>query len=324
MLIRRRGRSSGDQHLVEHLGRDGDLGGPGLVAVEAQPVTDDLLPARELALDTGPVDYSRCHAAKPSALCWTIAWMWPSRWVGSVSAVALSTASTRGGTTTVALWMALVQSAIHAGSVVAAVAQEELHRLGNLIQQRTYLGGIINIAVGQDGGDDPAAHRVEADVQLAPGTPLAGAVFLPPPLARAAQPQARTIDQQVDRSTGRAGLRRQFQALSPPAEGGVVGHRQVEAEQLEDRADQALGLTQRQVEHCAQRQGCGNRKVGVVGLTARRGAWRGVPSRDRFIRKPHGQTAPLTQRLVILRPIRHPSFRPRNMMAGGWRCICAA
>ena len=43
------------EHSVEDLGGDSDLGGPGLVAVEAQPVTDDLLPARELALDTGPL-----------------------------------------------------------------------------------------------------------------------------------------------------------------------------------------------------------------------------------------------------------------------------
>ena len=83
------------------------------------------------------------------------------------------------------------------------------------------------------------------------GAPLAGAVFLDQPLARAAQLQARTVNQQVDRSTSRAGLRRQLKALGPSAEGREIGHRQVEAEQLEDRADQPLGLAQRQVEHCA-------------------------------------------------------------------------
>jgi len=77
------------------------------------------------------------------------------------------------------------------------------------------------------------------------GASLAGAVFLDQPLARAVQLQARTVDHQVDRPTAGAGLGRQLQALSPPAEGGVVGHRQVNAEQLEDRADQALGLAQR-------------------------------------------------------------------------------
>jgi hypothetical protein len=48
-------RASKVEHSVEDLGGDGDLGSPGLVAVEAQPVTDDLLPARELALDPGPL-----------------------------------------------------------------------------------------------------------------------------------------------------------------------------------------------------------------------------------------------------------------------------
>ena len=43
------------EHSVKNLGGDGDLGVPSLVAVEAQPVTDDLFPARELALDTGPL-----------------------------------------------------------------------------------------------------------------------------------------------------------------------------------------------------------------------------------------------------------------------------
>ena len=130
--------------------------------------------------------------------------------------------------------MALVQGGVHVGSVIAAVAHEELDRLGDLVEQGLDLRGVIDVAVGQDGGDDPAGHRVKADVQLAPGAPLAGAVFLDQPLARAAQLQARTVDQQVDRPAGGAGLRRQFQALSPPAEGGEVRHRQVEAEQLED------------------------------------------------------------------------------------------
>src|SRR3954468_17125811 len=46
-------RASKVEHSVEDLGGDGDLGGAGLVAVETQPVTDDLLPTRELALNAG-------------------------------------------------------------------------------------------------------------------------------------------------------------------------------------------------------------------------------------------------------------------------------
>jgi hypothetical protein len=59
--------------------------------------------------------------------------------------------------------VALVQGGVHAGSVIAAVAQEDLHRLGDLVEQGLDLGGVID--VGQDGGDDPASHRVEANVQ---------------------------------------------------------------------------------------------------------------------------------------------------------------
>jgi hypothetical protein len=114
-----------------------------------------------------------------------------------------------------------------------------------------------------------------------------------------------------------AGLRRKLQHPGPPAQGGEVWHRQVEAEQLEDRADQSLGLAQRQVEHSAERQSCRNRKVRVVGLTARCHPRRGFPGGDRLIRKSHSQTAPLPQRLVIHRPVRHPPLRPRNMVAAG-------
>jgi hypothetical protein len=88
-------------------------------------------------------------------------------------------------------------------------------------------------------------------VQLAPGAPLAGAVFLDQPLARPTQLQPRAVDQQVDWAASRAGLRRQLEAPGPPAEGGEIWHRQVNAEQLEDRADQPLGLAQRQMEHRA-------------------------------------------------------------------------
>src|SRR3954452_2298269 len=101
LLIRRRGRSSASkvEHSVEDLGGNGDLGGPGLVAVKAQPVTNDLLPARELALDTGSFVVAAValpgHSPFPgNRLDVAVAL--------GVSAVALSTASARGGTTTFA------------------------------------------------------------------------------------------------------------------------------------------------------------------------------------------------------------------------------
>ena len=38
------------------------------------------------------------------------------------------------------------------------------------------------------------------------------------------------------------------------AQGGVVRHGEIQAEQGHDGSDQALGLAQRQAEHCPQRQ----------------------------------------------------------------------
>jgi len=100
-MIRRRGRSwaSKVEHSVEDLGGDGDLGGASLVAVEAQPVPDDLLPARELTLNAGPFIVATValpdHPPVPGdRLDVTVAL--------GVSAVALSTASARGGTITFA------------------------------------------------------------------------------------------------------------------------------------------------------------------------------------------------------------------------------
>jgi hypothetical protein len=65
--------------------------------------------------------------------------------------------------------MALVQGGVHGGSVIAAVAHEKLHRICELVEQGSDLQSIIDVAVGQDESDDPAAYRVKADVQLAPG-----------------------------------------------------------------------------------------------------------------------------------------------------------
>ena len=52
----------------------------------------------------------------------------------------------------------------------------------------------------------------------------------------------------------------------------VVRHREIETEQLQDGADQPLGLAQRQAEHGPQRQRRRDRQIGVGGLPAPAGA----------------------------------------------------
>src|SRR4051812_21826466 len=60
---------------------------------------------------------------------------------------------------------------------------------------------------------------VTASKPICSGAPLAGAVLLDQPFARATQLQARAVDQQVDRPIGGAGLCRQLEGLGAPAEG---------------------------------------------------------------------------------------------------------
>ena len=186
----------------------------------------------------------------------------------------------------------------------------------HLIQQGPDLRDIIDGPVGQGRGDDPAACLIHADVQFPPGSPLSRAVLFDQPFARPAQLQAATVHQQVERAAGRV-PRRQGQRPGASAVCGVFGHRQIQAEQLQDRADQALGLPQRQPEHRTHRQRRRDRQVGIGGLPTWCGPRRRFPGRDRLCGEPDGQTAALPQRRVLFGRVGHASLRPRNMMATG-------
>jgi len=75
--------------------------------------------------------------------------------------------------------------------------------------------------------------------------------------ACAAQAQTCAVHQQVHGLAVPARLRAQhLQRLGPAAQGGVVRHAQLQPEQADDGADQALGLAQRQAEHGPEREGC--------------------------------------------------------------------
>jgi len=138
--------------------------------------------------------------------------------------------------------MALVHGRVDAAPVVRATAGQGGHGFGYLVKQRTDLGGIIDVTVGQRGCNDPPAARIHADVQGAPGAPPLGAVLLDQPFARPAQLQPGAVDQQVDGPAAQARRFRQRHRSGAAGEGGVIRHRQFKPEQLEDGADQPLGL----------------------------------------------------------------------------------
>ena len=86
----------------------------------------------------------------------------------------------------------------------------------------------------------------------------------------------------------------------------MIGHRQIQAQELEERADQSFGLAQRQPKYRPQRQRRPDRKSRVVWLTIPCPSRLGPPDGDRLLREPDRQTAPLTQAGVVLRPVCHP------------------
>lgn len=74
-------------------------------------------------------------------------------------------------------------------AVIRTIPDYNGHRLGDLIEQGADLRGIIDAAVGQRGGNNPAAARVHADVHRVPGAPLLGTMLLDQPFARPTQLQ---------------------------------------------------------------------------------------------------------------------------------------
>ena len=200
-------------------------------------------------------------------------------------------------------------------AIVGAVAGEGGHRPLHLVEQGADLRAIIGILVGQHRRDDPAGVGVRREMQLSPGPAPPGAVLLDQPLARAAELQPRAVHQQVHRPAAR--LRpRHLQRLGPAAQGGVVRHGEIETEQLEDGADQPLGLAQRQAEHRAQRQRRRDRQVGVARLAAPlvRGS-----ARHASIASSVNQTVrlPRARGRLVHRPVGHP-VPLRGYDAGGW------
>jgi hypothetical protein len=95
----------------------------------------------------------------------------------------------------------------------------------------------------------------------------------------------------------------------------MIRHRQIQPHQLEQRADQPLGLPQRLVKHRPQDQRCLDREIRVACLSARRGPWRRPPRGDRLVREPDRQRAALPKPGLVVSPVRHLIAGLRNPMA---------
>src|SRR6266849_7909545 len=94
----------------------------------------------------------------------------------------------------------------------------------------------------------------------------------------------------------------------------MVWRREIKTQQPKKGCDQPFGLAERQAENRPQRQRRRDRQRRVARLAAARGAWLGLPRRNRFFREPHGQAPALAQRDVIGSPIRHSVPLLRDVM----------
>ena len=139
-------------------------------------------------------------------------------------------------------------------------------------------------------------------------------MLLDQPLAGTAQFQTCAIHQQMHRLGSRTRSRNYLQGLGSPAQRGMIGNGEIKTEQADDGTDQPLGLAQRQAEDGTQGQRRHDRQRRVVRLTAGCRARCGLPGRDRRLGKPEGQTSALTQRGVILRPVRDPVPLPGDVV----------
>ena len=134
--------------------------------------------------------------------------------------------------------MPLVHGFVDAALVVSAVGDDGLEWLGTLVQQRADLRGVIHVMVGQCRGDDAPGGGVQADVQLTPRAAPARAVRLDQPVPGAAQLHTSAVDQQTLRIVGCCQRGQDGDGLGPAAERGMIRHRQIEPEQLDEGGDQ--------------------------------------------------------------------------------------
>src|SRR3954451_18476427 len=162
------------------------------------------------------------------------------------------------------LGMAFDDSAIDILAIVGSVPRERSDRTRDLVEQGANLRAVIDIVGRQLRRNDPAGVSIHADVHLPPGSAPSRAMLLDQPLPGSAELQTRAVHQQMNGLRIAARPRpRHLQGLGPAAQGGMVGNREIEIQQANDRADQAFGLAQSQAEHGFERQRRRDRQIRV-------------------------------------------------------------
>lgn len=146
---------------------------------------------------------------------------------------------------------------------------------------------------------DTEVIRIHGQMELTPAAPGLFAMFFLQPLSGAVNLQPGAVDK--DMGCSLCGYTRERrQPHCPPADGGMVGHREGDILQAEDRRHQAFSLTQGDAEGGAQHQASSDGEVGKAGLPAGLGAGGCLPLRNGLRGKPEPQAATLPEASFVL------------------------
>ncbi len=188
--------------------------------------------------------------------------------------------------------------------VIGAVRADAGNRLIGryLAQQLGQHGRIAHAVVGHFDGPDLQRARVNAQMHLAPLTPVLGSVFLALPLAFAQELDAGAVNQQVQRRGAGPVGQLHAQAFLTPAHGAEVGHFPVQTRQAQQAFNRAQTLAQSQAEQAFDAQAELDRGVREYLLAPPLATGRGVPLHV-FVQPDRERPSGL-ERGVVLGPVR--------------------
>src|SRR5215207_8693915 len=145
------------------------------------------------------------------------------------------------------LGLARLDRTVYELAIVSAIGHDARDLSLDLLEQDRYLAGISGFRAGQHTRNDLACFGVYGQMQLTPG-PAGSAVLFAIPFPFPEQLQARAVEQQVQGAVWGNMRPAVGEAATAPAQGGVVRNRELEPEQAQHAAGEALGLAQAQVE----------------------------------------------------------------------------
>ncbi len=191
--------------------------------------------------------------------------------------------------------LALGHGAVDRLAIVSAVRDHGAEGSGDLLQQRTDLGGVTLVVARQLAGEDLAAVGINSQMEFAPLSPATLAMLLDEPLARAVDLQPGRVDHHVHRParlSPRQG-RGECQTRAAARERGMIGHADGQAEQAHDGPQQALRLPPWPAESQAQQVPGLDRHIRIVARSPALSGARRLPGRERLGRHPDGEAPAL-------------------------------